>query len=112
MTTIKRYLITKPELTASIELLALTKRLTTTNDIRFKIALDSWYDKQDFLGEKSLNIKSGKLTPTHAKLLLAYKSLTTNLPYLFTYKNHKELKIPNTTNSLDGGVFSHIKKTS
>ena len=27
-----------------------------------------------------------------------------------TYKNYPELKIPNTTNSLDGGVFSQLKK--
>lgn len=109
--TIKRYLTNNPKLTASIELLAISNRLTTTNEIKFKIALDSWHARhKDFLGEKSLNVKSGKLTPTHTKLLSAYKSLTTNLPYLFTYKNYKELKIPNTTKSLDGGVFSHLKK--
>jgi len=109
--TIKRYLTNNPKLEASIELLAISKRLTTTNEIKFKAALDAWHiSHKDFLGEKSLNIKSGKLTPTHTKLLSAYKSLTTNLPYLFTYKNYKELKIPNTTNSLDGGVFSHLKK--
>jgi len=33
----------------------------------------------------------------------------TNLPYLFAYKNHKYLDIHNTTNSLDGGVFSPMK---
>jgi hypothetical protein len=57
-----------------------------------------------------LYCNAGKLTPAYTKLLSAYKSLTINLPYLFTYKNYKELKIPNTTNSLDGGVFSHLKK--
>jgi hypothetical protein len=44
------------------------------------------------------------------KLVSAYKSLRTNLPYLFTYKNHKEYKIHNTTNAIDGGVFSPMKK--
>jgi len=99
--TIKRYLTNNPKLTAGIELLAISKRLTTTNEIKFKIALESWYDKhREFLGEKSLCVKSGKLTPTHTKLLSVYKSLTTNLPYLFTYKNYKEFKIPNTINSI------------
>ena len=46
---------------------------------------------------------------THAKLVSAYRSLRTNLTYLFTYKNHKHLAIYNTTNSLDGGVFSPMK---
>ena len=36
--------------------------------------------------------------------------MKTNLPYLFTYLKYPELEIPNTTNSLDGGVFSHLKK--
>ncbi|MCK5110375.1 MAG: hypothetical protein KAQ94_02555 [Arcobacteraceae bacterium] len=35
--------------------------------------------------------------------------MKTNLPYLFTYKNHKNLSISNTTNALEGGVFSHMK---
>jgi hypothetical protein len=37
-------------------------------------------------------------------------SLRNNLPYLFTYKKHKHTKLPNTTNHLDGGVFSQLKK--
>jgi len=32
-----------------------------------------------------------------------------NLPYLFTHKKYKHLSIHNTTNSLDGGVFSPMK---
>ncbi len=46
----------------------------------------------------------------YRKLVVAYRSLRRNLPYLFTYKNYSELKMPNTTNSLDGGVFSQLKK--
>ena len=42
--------------------------------------------------------------------MAAYKSLRRNLPYLFTYKKHPYLQIPNTTNSLDGGVFTQLKK--
>jgi hypothetical protein len=36
-----------------------------------------------------------------------YLHIKTNLPYLFTYKKFKKLNFPN---SLDGGVFSHLKK--
>jgi len=42
--------------------------------------------------------------------MAAYKSLRRNLPYLFTYKNHPDLNIVNTTNALDGGVFTQLKK--
>ncbi len=34
----------------------------------------------------------------------------TNLPYLFTYKNYKNITIHNTTNAIDGGLFSPMKK--
>ncbi len=38
--------------------------------------------------------------------MAAYKSLRRNLSYLFTYKNHPELNISNTINSL----FTQLKK--
>jgi len=50
------------------------------------------------------------LNYTHPRIRAAYRSLRTNLPYLFTYKNYKYLSISNTTNALEGGVFSHMKK--
>ncbi len=35
----------------------------------------------------------------------------TNLFYLFTHRNkkYKHLSIQNTTNSIEGGIFSHMK---
>ena len=45
----------------------------------------------------------------HRQLRSAFRSLHTNMPYLFTYKNHPYLKIPNTTNSSDGS-FAHWKQ--
>ena len=39
---------------------------------------------------------------THKRLRSAYLSLKRNLPYLFVFKEYKELMIPNTTNALDG----------
>ena len=47
---------------------------------------------------------------THPRVRAAYRSLITNLPYLFTYKNQKDVVIYNTTNAIDGGVFSPMKK--
>lgn len=60
--------------------------------------------------EQTLNLNSGKFTPTHSRLLSAYKSLKNNLPYLFTYKKFRKLDFPNTTNALDRGVLTHMKK--
>lgn len=45
----------------------------------------------------------------HRRLRSAFRSLKTNLPYLFTYKLFPELNIPNTTNSCDGS-FAHWKQ--
>lgn len=85
-------------------------RLTSTNETIFTKRLDTWYEiHKDFLAEKTLNESTGKESFTHAKLVSAYRSLKTNLPYLFSYKKYKLLDIQNTTNSLDGGVFSPMK---
>jgi hypothetical protein len=62
------------------------------------------------LEEKTLNPNTGRPTNTHAKLVSDYNSLNNNMPYLFIYKKYKHLKISNTTNPLDGGVFSQLKK--
>lgn len=108
---IKRYLTSRPKLEASIELFKICRRLSTTTQSRFTEALAAWHEKhKTFLEEKTLNPTSLKYVSTHAKLVAAYRSLSTNLPYLFTHKNLKSFKIPNTTNALDGGVFSHLKK--
>jgi len=85
--------------------------LTSTNQINFTNKLDIWYKKyQQFLNEKSISTTTGKEQYTYPKVRSAYRSLITNLPYLFTYKKYKDLKINNTTNSIDGGVFSPMKK--
>jgi len=95
---------------ASKDLQKILLRLISTNKTIFTKNLDDWYEiHKYFLAEKTLNEVTGKESFTHAKLVSAYRSLRRNLPYLFTYKNHKHLAIYNTTNSLDGGVFSPMK---
>ena len=49
------------------------------------------------------------ITYTHKKLVAAYRSVRRNLSLLFTYKNHKHLSMFNTTNLIEGGVFSPLK---
>ena len=107
---IQRYITKNPKLQASKDLQKIMNRLTSTNETIFTKKLDAWYKiYKDFIAETTFNEVTQKENFTHAKLVSAYRSLRTNLPYLFTYKNHKLLQIQNTTNSLDGGVFSPMK---
>jgi len=108
---VQRYITRHPKLEASKELRKVVARLTSTTETRFINSLDNWYLKhEEFINEKSINPSTGKEYFTHRKLVAAYKSLRRNLPYLFTYKNYPLLGIVNTTNSLDGGVFTQLKK--
>ena len=85
--------------------------LTTTTEDKFILKVDEWYEEyKDILFEKSINITTKKSSFTHPKIVSAYKSLLRNLPYLFTYKKYKEFNIDNTSNAIDGGVFSPMKK--
>ena len=107
---IQRYITKHPKLQASKDLQKIMYKLTSTSEVIYTKKLDTWYETyKEFLAEKTLNESTGKESFTHAKLVSAYRSLRTNLPYLFTYKKYKHLGIHNTTNSLDGGVFSPMK---
>jgi hypothetical protein len=107
---IQRYITMRPKLEASKDLKKIVSRLTHTTENNLTKKLDEWYEiYKVFLDEKSISSTTGELHYTHPRIRAAYRSLRTNLPYLFTYKNYKELHIQNTTNSLEGGVFSHMK---
>lgn len=100
----------RPKLDASKDLKKIVSRLTFTTEKNFIAKLDEWYEiYKDFLDEKSISSTTGKLHYTHPRIRAAYRSLRTNIPHLFTCKNHKNLSISNTTNALEGGVFSHMK---
>jgi len=106
---IERYLTTRPKLEASKDLKRITNTLSNTDELSFEAELTTWYDTWElFLKEKTTNPETGRWCYTHKRLRSAYRSLKTNLPYLFTYQRYPELQIPNTTNSLDG--FFNILK--
>ncbi len=106
--TIRTYLTKKPKMQASKELWELTLLLTRTDKESFIGALKAWYNKWEwFLNERKIDDK-GKKRYVHKKLRSAYRSLKTNLPWLFTWYDFIELNIPNTTNALDG-QFSNLK---
>jgi len=106
---IRRYLTLRPKLEASIELKKIVENLTKTNEQIFTNELNTWYKKWEiFLKEKTTNLETGKWCYAHKKVRSAYRSLKTNLPYLFTYQKYPNLNIPNTTNSLEG-YFNILK---
>jgi hypothetical protein len=106
---IRRYITKNPKMSASIELKLIVDLLKHTDRESFEGALNNWYSKwEKFLKERTLNQETGKSHYTHKRLRSAYRSLRTNLPWLFTWSDYPDLKIPNTTNSIDG-VFADLK---
>lgn len=107
---VKRYLTSKPKLDAGKELRAITLALSTTTENIFSQLLDLWYERwQRFLKERTYQEDKKHWSYTHKRIRSAYRSLKTNLPRLFTYQKYPTLKIPNTTNSVDG-FFSRLKQ--
>ena len=101
-----------PRLEAGRDLQKIIHNLTSTTETIFTKRLNEWYEKhKDFLAEKTIDPDTLKEQFNHQKLVSAYKGLVTHLPYLFTYKNQKDIVIHNTTNAIDSGVFSPMKKT-
>lgn len=106
---IRRYLTKKPKLKASQELMEVVDLMKQTDKESFEGALNLWFDKwKDFLDERTINPFTNKSFYTHKRLRSAYRSLKNNLPWLFTWYDYFELKIPNTTNAIDGH-FADLK---
>jgi hypothetical protein len=105
---VRRYLTKNPKMQASKELWEHTLLLVHTDKESFEGGLNAWYTKwEDFLNERRVDEK-GRKRYVHKKLRSAYRSLKTNLPWLFTWYNNMDLKIPNTTNAIDGH-FADLK---
>ena len=93
---------------ASKELWAITLLLVDTDRESFEGLLALWHAQLEvFLNERNIGA-DGKKRYIHKKLRSAYRSLKTNLPWLFTWYDNMGLKIPNTTNAIDGH-FSDLK---
>jgi hypothetical protein len=105
---IRRYLTKKPKMQASKELWEHVLLLVKTDKESFEGGLSAWHTKwNDFLNERKIDPK-GKNRYVHKRLRSAYRSLKTNLPWLFTWYDYMDLKIPNTTNAIDGH-FADLK---
>lgn len=105
---IRRYLTKKPKMQASKELWEHVLLLVKTDKESFEGGLAAWHTKwNEFLNERKIDA-TGKSRYVHKRLRSAYRSLKTNLPWLFTWYDNMTLKIPNTTNAIDGH-FADLK---
>jgi hypothetical protein len=106
---VRRYITKNPRMPAAIELKQITELMKQTDKESFEGALNEWHLKwEPFLNERTVNEQTGKSHYTHKRLRSAYRSLKTNLKWLFTWYDHIELDIPNTTNAIDGH-FADLK---
>lgn len=104
---VRRYLTSNPHTEAGIELKNLIDVLTHTDKPSFTFFLALWHlQYASFLKERTIHPDMKHWSYTHKRVRSAYRSLITNLPYLFTYQTVKGM--PNTTNSIDG-FFAHLK---
>ena len=105
-----RYITRKPKLEAGKELKDLILLLTKTDEVSFRHWLLLWQERwKDFLAEKTVDPITQRWHFTHKRLRSAYRSLETNLPWLYTFMHQPHLSMPNTTNSIEG-MFNHLKK--
>jgi len=101
---VQRYMTLNPKTDCGKEIKELLSQILTLQHDKFSDKLNQIKAKYyDFLREKNENNQF-----MHRRLRSAIRSLTTNLPYLFAYKNYTQLAIPSTTNSCDGS-FAHWK---
>ena len=110
MKTVTKYLTRKPKTEAGVELRRLSLTLARTTEKVFAQELTAWEKKwHDFINEKTHVLGTKHWYYTHKNVRSVYMSLKHNLPYLFTYQKYPKLKIPNTTNTIDG-YFASVKK--
>lgn len=108
--TVTTYLTRNPKTDAAKALFKLILTLKSSKKAVFQTALNAWYEQyRDFLNERTLNEETGKSHYTRKKLRSAYLSLKRNMAYLFTFEDYPDLRIPNTTNLLDGR-FADLKQ--
>jgi hypothetical protein len=107
---VQRYLTNNPKTLAAQELKEISNSLIVQNRQDFSEALEKWHEEwRELLAERTFTFDGKHWWYTHKRLRSAYRSLHTNLPYLFQYQKYPELNIPNTNNSLEG-YFSKLKQ--
>lgn len=106
---VRRSLTRKPKSPAAAELWEITLMLPRVKQEVFDGALSGWQTKwAQFLEERRTSPATGRTRYAHPRLRSAFLSLRRNLPLLFTCLRYPTLRVPNTTNLLDGH-FADLK---
>jgi len=105
---VRRYLTKNPKMHASKELWEITLFLVHTDKESFEGRLAAWHTKWMAFSNEQKTDEMGKKRYIHKKLRSAYRSLKTNLPWLFTWYDNISLNMPHTTNAIDGH-FADLK---
>ena len=105
--TITQCLTKRPKLIQNIELRAIALTLTGTTKAEFEAKLNAWHERHsDWLKERYIEPQAKRTRYQHDRTRRAYFSLRRNLDYLFTCQEqnltNQGIRIPNTTNALDG----------
>jgi transposase-like protein len=102
--TILKYTTKRPKTECGRELKDLIMSLKSSSKEDFTKRYNTLKEKyKEFLKEKN---EAGQYS--HRRLRSAFRSIKTNLPYLFTFQDFPNIQIEKTTNSCDG-YFSHLK---
>ena len=89
---VRRYITKNPKMPAAIELKEITALMKQTDKESFEGTLNEWSVKwKTFLNERTINQETGKSFYTHKRLRSAYRSLRTNLKWLFIWYDNIEL---------------------
>jgi hypothetical protein len=106
---VRRKLTLRPETEAGQTLLSIGFSISKKTEVILALELEEWFKKYGtFINEKTHILGTRRWRYTHRRVRSAYNSLKRNLPFLYTYQKYPDLKIPNTTNSLDG-YWSRLK---
>lgn len=102
----RRYITKTPKLEANKELKEIAWLIWDIRKSTIKEWLDDRYRRYKIFLEEKNNSKKY----VHTRTRKAYRSLKSNLQYLYTFSDYKWIiDIPKTTNSIES-VFSHMKQ--
>ena len=106
---VTRYITKRSKIKAHRALLEVVYLMVKTDKESFVGALNDWHQQwKEYMNEQVFDEQTKKYRYSHHRLRSAYRSLITNLPFLFTWYDYYDLRIPNTTNSLEG-AFTDLK---
>ncbi|TNG95514.1 hypothetical protein FHQ28_06625 [Pasteurellaceae bacterium USgator11] len=110
ISTITRYLSKHPKHQSGKDLKLIVGLIPEITQMQLEDFLEQWLDIwKDYYNERGVEPDSGQSFYIHRRLRSAFRSLRTNIALLFTYQKYPSLKIPNTTNKLDGS-FAYLKQ--